>query len=73
MPTIYTVKEVAEMLKVSDMSIYRAVKSGQLPGIKVGGAIRITEEALRDFLKPAEAPKPEPAQPEPRRIVTKIV
>ena len=73
MPTVYTVKEIAEMLKVSEMTVYRLVKSGKLDGFKAGGAIRVTEEALRDFFKAASATAPKPERYGGHKIVTKIV
>lgn len=73
MPVVYTVKEIAEMMRVSEMSVYRLVKSGKLAGFKAGGSIRITEEALQEFFKTASATAPKPEQYGGRKIVTKIV
>ena len=52
-----TVGEVAAALRVSNMTVYRLVQSGQLPAVRVGRSYRIREEdvdrylaALRDTL-----------------------
>ena len=43
-----TVAEVARQLRVSNMTVYRLVKAGQLPAVRVGRGYRIRE---RDVLK----------------------
>ncbi len=48
---IYTVKEVAEMLKLSEETIRRYLRSGKLKGITLGSSWRITQESLDQFLK----------------------
>ena len=45
-----TVKEVAAMLRVSEMTIYRLVKSGELESVKVGRSIRIYEHSIAKYL-----------------------
>ncbi|MGZ3140564.1 helix-turn-helix domain-containing protein [Lentzea chajnantorensis] len=45
----YRVKAVAERYDVSVHTIYRAIRSGQLDAYKIGGAIRIPEQALQTF------------------------
>jgi len=47
---VYTVKEVAEILKVSEQTVQEALKKGQLPGAKVGRQWRITETSLTNYL-----------------------
>lgn len=49
--TYFTVEEVAERLKVSRMSVYRWIKTGQLDAYKLGGEFRISEEAVERFLE----------------------
>ena len=48
--TVYTVKEVAEMLKLNIVTIRRHIESGKLKAIKVGSVWRITEEELQRFM-----------------------
>lgn len=42
----YTVKEVADHLRMSTMSVYRYVDSGKLRGVRLGGSVRIPADAL---------------------------
>lgn len=46
MDTFLTVKEAAELLRVNPMTIYRAVKEGKLPHVKVRNSIRISRDML---------------------------
>jgi excisionase family DNA binding protein len=46
-----TVTEVARQLRVSNMTVYRLVNSGQLPAVRVGRGYRITEEGVRKYLE----------------------
>lgn len=48
---IYTVKEVADLLKVSKMTISRYIQSGKLKSSKLGRMYRIADDDLRKFLK----------------------
>lgn len=45
-PVFLSVKEVAQVLKVSQNTAYDYVRSGQLPSIRVGRQIRIPAGAL---------------------------
>ena len=45
-----TVSEVADDLRVSNMTVYRLIKSGQLPAIRVGKNYRIRQSDLADYL-----------------------
>lgn len=46
----YTIKEVAELLKVSDGAVRKWLKSGKLKGIKLGRIWRIKKSDLEEFL-----------------------
>jgi len=50
---VYTVPEVARMLKISKDTAYMLVYSGQIKTIKVSPkrGLRVPEEALREFLE----------------------
>lgn len=48
---IVTPKQLAEYLKVSEMTIKRALKSGALSGFKVGRDWRIEKVAVLKWLK----------------------
>ena len=46
----YTVKEVAQALKVSPITIYRMVGDGRLKAVRIGKALRFTPADLKAFL-----------------------
>lgn len=48
---VYTTEEALEVLKVTQRTLYRYIKAGQIKAIKLGREYRITEEALKDFLE----------------------
>ena len=41
-----TVAEVAEIMRVSKMTVYRLVHSGELPAVRVGRSFRVNETAV---------------------------
>jgi excisionase family DNA binding protein len=45
-----TVAEVASVLRVSNMTVYRLIKSGELRAIRIGKSFRIQQHDLRAFL-----------------------
>lgn len=45
-----TVKELAELLRVSRRTAYMLVQSGEVPSVRVGGSIRIPRAALAEQL-----------------------
>lgn len=45
-----TVAEVAEQMRVSKMTVYRLVHSGELPAVRVGKSFRVPQKALDDYL-----------------------
>jgi len=47
---LLTVNEVASILRVSNMTVYRLVKSGQIPAIRVGKNYRIKESDVNKYL-----------------------
>lgn len=47
---VYTIKEVAEKLKVKPQQIYKIVKSGDITPIMVGKAIRISKQELDNYI-----------------------
>ncbi|MFF7291560.1 helix-turn-helix domain-containing protein [Microbacterium sp. NPDC008134] len=46
-----TVAEVAEIMRVSKMTVYRLVHSGDLPAIRFGRSYRVPESAVADALQ----------------------
>jgi excisionase family DNA binding protein len=47
------VAEVATAMRVSKMTVYRLVHSGELPAVRVGRSFRVSEDAVHDYLKGA--------------------
>lgn len=47
---LYTIKEVADLVGISEAEIIRVVMLKKLKAIRVGKAIRVKEEDLEDFL-----------------------
>ena len=46
-----TVAEVAKIMRVSKMTFYRMVHSGELPAVRVGRSFRVPESAVEDYLR----------------------
>lgn len=49
-PRYVTVAEVADQLRVSNMTVYRLVQSGQLAAVRVGRSYRIREDDVDRYL-----------------------
>lgn len=47
-----TVAEVADMMRVSNMTVYRLVHSGELPAVRFGRSFRIPESAVAQAIQP---------------------
>lgn len=45
-----TVAEVAELMRVSKMTVYRMVHAGDLPAVKFGRSYRVPESAVQDAI-----------------------
>jgi excisionase family DNA binding protein len=45
-----TVAEVASVMRVSKMTVYRLVHSGELPAVRVGRSFRVPEDAVNEYL-----------------------
>ncbi len=48
---LLTVAEVAGAMRVSNMTVYRLIKSGELPAVRVGKGYRIREHDVERFLE----------------------
>ena len=48
-----TVAEVAGVMRVSKMTVYRMVHSGDLPAVRVGRSFRVPEKAVHEYLRAA--------------------
>jgi excisionase family DNA binding protein len=48
-----TVAEVAKLMRVSKMTVYRLVHSGELTAVRVGRSFRVPEHAVDGYLRGA--------------------
>lgn len=48
---VYTVREVAEMLKLSESAIRNWVFNNTIPYIRIGGAVRFKEETIKEIME----------------------
>lgn len=48
-----TVTEVASIMRVSKMTVYRLLHGGELAAVRVGRSFRVPEPAVRDYLADA--------------------
>jgi excisionase family DNA binding protein len=46
-----TVAEVATVMRVSKMTVYRLVHNGELPAVRVGRSFRVTEDDVTEYLR----------------------
>jgi len=50
-PKFLTVAEVAAVMRVSKMTVYRLIHAGTLPAVQVGRSFRVSEAAVTDYLR----------------------
>lgn len=46
-----TVAEVAKQLRVSNMTVYRLIKAGEMRAVRVGRGYRLKEDDVRRYLE----------------------
>jgi excisionase family DNA binding protein len=46
-----TIAEVAAMMRVSKMTVYRLVHSGEMPAVRVGRSFRVREDDANDYIE----------------------
>ena len=49
--TFLTIAEVAEIMRVSKMTVYRLVHAGEMPAVRVGRSFRVYESAVNEYLE----------------------
>lgn len=47
---VFTLDEVADILKVTKRTLYNYVKDGKLPAVKMGKYWRVSQESLQAFI-----------------------
>lgn len=48
-----TVAEVAALMRVSNMTVYRMVHAGELPAVRFGRSYRVPQNAVESYLQSA--------------------
>lgn len=49
-PAVLTVRDVAEILYLHPNTVYRMIKTGQLPAARCGKALRVGRDTLKSYL-----------------------
>ncbi|MDP9696752.1 UNVERIFIED_ORG: excisionase family DNA binding protein [Arthrobacter globiformis] len=56
LPSQYlTIAEVARVLRVSKMTVYRLVQAHALASVRFGNSYRIPEDAVEEYIRKAQA------------------
>jgi excisionase family DNA binding protein len=55
---LLTVKEAAELLRVTQARTYQLLRSGFIPGVRIGRQIRVDESALHQWVARGGHPLP---------------
>lgn len=50
-PKFLTIAEVAAIMRVSKMTVYRLVHNGELAAVRVGRSFRVAEEDVNEYLR----------------------
>ena len=53
----HRVRDLAEAYDLNPMTLYRAIYRGDLPALKIGRSVRITEEGIQSYIKSANPPR----------------
>ncbi len=60
---ILTIREVADLLKINEKTVYKLAADGKIPGFKVGGSWRFDHATITNWIEKgslaSEAPRPE--------------
>ena len=54
---LWTVREVAALLRVGRHSVYEMAKSGEMPSLRVGARVRFVPEEVRAWLDRQRSPR----------------
>lgn len=50
-PEVLTLEQVAELLQVHYMTVYKIVRNGDIPAVKVGRSYRVLRKDVFDYLE----------------------
>src|SRR5690349_4266489 len=64
MENIMTIREVADLLKINEKTVYKLAADGRIPGFKVGGSWRFDRSTIANWIEKGstgtgEAPRPD--------------
>ena len=62
-PEFFTVSQLADLLQLTEMTIYRMVNRGELPCYSIGRVKRFRRNDVEDFLESCRIPAPKGKQP----------
>lgn len=54
---VWNIAEAAKFLRISACTLRELVRAGVVPGAKVGGEWRFTDESLEDYMRELISPK----------------
>ncbi|WP_098959481.1 helix-turn-helix domain-containing protein [Pseudonocardia sp. N23] len=60
-PTFYDVQEVAQMFKMSRMTVYRAISSGELAAVRIRGRWLVPARVIDALVEGATSAIPDPS------------
>lgn len=60
----YTMQEIADILTIDYVTVYRWIKAGKLKAVKLNSIVRVSKEAFNEFVNR----EPENAQSKKKRI-----
>lgn len=55
---LLTARQVADRLRLSRSRVYALLAAGDLPAVRIGGSVRVAEEALRRWVLSKTVPRP---------------
>ena len=55
-PKLLTVQEVAEILRVTPNTVYRWIKRGRLPVVRIGYLVRLPASAIENLIPRTDLP-----------------
>ena len=58
-PEILTLQQAAEMLQISERTLQRMLKKGEIPGTQIGGQWRFDRDQLRALVRGDWKPEPD--------------
>jgi len=69
MSRLFNTKEAGERLRISESTVYRLLRAQKLKGLKIGRALRFTEEEILSFIE-RHREQGEPEKQQTRSIST---